>query len=140
MSVMAPSIVTSLLAAVLVGCTQASPPLPAESAVPRPDPLPGVKLSLDAIRQQMFHVGAGRRLKPASWPGGGRVAVGLSFDVDNATATLSTGTLDYEVISRGEYGAVDGVPRLLRLLDRQHVPASFFIPAVSLELHPQMVK
>ena len=88
----------------------------------------------------MFHVSAGRRLKPASWPGGARVAVGLSFDVDNATATLSTGTLDYEVITRGEYGAVDGVPRILRMLDRQQVPVSFFIPAVSALLHPQMIK
>jgi peptidoglycan-N-acetylglucosamine deacetylase len=130
----------TLLTSVLAACTQALPPPPVRSEAARPDPLPGVKLGLDALRQQMFHVGAGRRLKPVSWPGGGRVAVGLSFDVDNATATLSTGNLDYEVISRGEYGAVDGVPRLLRLLDRQHVPASFFIPAVSLELHPQMVK
>jgi peptidoglycan/xylan/chitin deacetylase (PgdA/CDA1 family) len=75
-----------------------------------------------------------------SWPGGARVAVALSFDVDNATATLSTGTLDYEVISRGEYSAVDGLPRILKLLDKHQVPASFFVPAVSIALHPQMVK
>jgi peptidoglycan/xylan/chitin deacetylase (PgdA/CDA1 family) len=87
----------------------------------------------------MFHVSAGKRLKPA-WPNGARVAVGLSFDVDNATATLSTGTIDYEIISRGEYGAVDGLPRILRLLDREQVPSSFFIPAVSAILHPQVVK
>ena len=87
----------------------------------------------------MFHVSAGRRLKPTSWPGGARVAVGLSFDVDNATAALSTGNLDYEILSR-VCGAVDGLPRLLRMLDRQQVPASFFIPAVSALLHPQMVK
>lgn len=103
-------------------------------------PLPGTKLSLDELRQQMFHVSAGKRLKPASWPGNNRVAVSLSFDVDNATATLSTGTMDYEVISRGEYGAVDGLPRILRLLDKHALPASFFIPAVSAALHPQMIK
>ncbi len=118
--------------------TPSAPPSTASSAPP-PDPLPGTKLSIDALKGQMFHVSAGRRMKPA-WPGGARVAVGLSFDVDNATATLSTGTLDYEVISRGEYGAVDGVPRLLKMLDRQRVPVSFFIPAVSALLHPQMVK
>jgi peptidoglycan/xylan/chitin deacetylase (PgdA/CDA1 family) len=104
------------------------------------DPLPGTKLSLDQLRQQMFHVSAGRRLKPASWPNGARVAVGFSFDVDNATATLSQGVLDYEVISRGEYGAVDGLPRILRLFDKHGLPASFFIPAVSAALHPQMIK
>ena len=104
------------------------------------NPLPGTKLSLDELRKQMFHVSAGKRLKPSSWPGGARVAVSLSFDVDNATATLSTGTLDYEVISRGEYGAVDGLPRILRLLDKHQMPASFFIPAVSAALHPNMIK
>jgi peptidoglycan-N-acetylglucosamine deacetylase len=125
----------------LSGCAQpATPPPPPSADAPRQDPLPGTRLSLDELRQQMFHVGAGRRLKPTSWPGGGRVAVGLSFDVDNATATLSTGNLDYEVISRGEYGAVDGLPRILRMLDRQQIPASFFIPAVSVELHPNMIK
>jgi peptidoglycan/xylan/chitin deacetylase (PgdA/CDA1 family) len=97
-------------------------------------------LSLDELRKQMFHVSAGKRLKPPSWPDGNRVAVSLSFDVDNATATLSTGTLDYEVISRGEYGAVDGLPRILRLLDKHKLPASFFIPAVSAAFHPQMIK
>lgn len=112
----------------------------APAAAAAPDPLPGVRLSIEALGAQMFHVSAGRRLKPPSWPGGARVAVGLSFDVDNATATLSTGTIDYEVISRGEYGAVDGLPRILRLLARHQVPASFFIPAVSALLHPRMIE
>jgi peptidoglycan/xylan/chitin deacetylase (PgdA/CDA1 family) len=112
----------------------------AQAPAPTRDPLPGTRLSLDELRAQMFHVGAGRRLKPAAWPNGARVAVGFSFDVDNATATLSQGVLDYEVISRGEYGAVDGLPRILRLLTKHGVPASFFIPAVSAALHPQMVK
>lgn len=116
----------------------AQPPAPAAPEA-RPDPLPGTKLSVDQLKTRMFHVSAGKRLKGA-WPNGARVAVGLSFDVDNATATLSTGNLDYEVLSRGEYGAVDGLPRILRMLDRQQVPASFFIPAASAVLHPEMIK
>ena len=126
------------LTAALAGCAQ-SPETPAAAQQPPPDPLPGTKLSVDELKAQMFHVSAGKRLKPA-WPNGARVAVGLSFDVDNATATLSTGNLDYEIISRGEYGAVDGLPRILRLLDRQQIGASFFIPAVSAILHPQVIK
>jgi peptidoglycan/xylan/chitin deacetylase (PgdA/CDA1 family) len=102
-------------------------------------PQPGIKLTLDQLKAQMFHVSAGRRLKPKAWPNGSRVAVGLSFDVDNASASLATGDLISESISRGEYGAVDGVPRILRLLDKHNVPASFFIPAVSHLLHPQMI-
>ncbi len=117
---------------------EAQAPAPAPPAV-KPNPLPGVTKSLDELRAEMFHVGAGKRLKPTEWPGGNRVAVALSFDVDNATMALSQGNLDYEVLSRGEYGAVDGLPRLLRLLDSQKVPASFFIPAVSSLLHPQMI-
>jgi peptidoglycan/xylan/chitin deacetylase (PgdA/CDA1 family) len=102
-------------------------------------PQPGIKLPLTELEAQMFHVSAGPRLKPRAWPNDARVAVGLSFDVDNATADLATGNLISESISRGEYGAVDGLPRILRLLDRQQVPASFFIPAVSHLLHPQMI-
>lgn len=101
--------------------------------------LPGTRLTIDQLRAQFFHVGAGRRLKPKSWPNGARVAVALSFDVDNASAALSVGDLGSETLSRGEYGAVDGLPRILRLLDTHQVPASFFIPAVSALLHPQMI-
>jgi len=115
------------------------PAAPAAAQEARPDPLPGTRLSVDQLKAQMFHVSAGKRLK-GPWPNGARVAVGLSFDVDNATATLSTGNLDYEILSRGEYGAVDGLPRILRMLDRQQVPASFFIPAASAVLHPDMIK
>ena len=56
-----------------------------------------------------------------------------------ATADLATGNLVSESISRGEYGAVDGLPRILRLLDTHQLPASFFIPAVSHLLHPEMI-
>ncbi|MGE0360676.1 MAG: polysaccharide deacetylase [Vicinamibacterales bacterium] len=130
-----------LLTALASACApagQAQAPA-APAAAERPNPLPGVTKSLEQLESEMFHVSAGRRLKPASWPGGNRVAVALSFDVDNASMALSQGNLDYEVLSRGEYGAVDGLPRILRMLDRQQVPASFFIPAVSAALHPQMV-
>ncbi|HUE84815.1 MAG TPA: amidohydrolase family protein [Vicinamibacterales bacterium] len=112
----------------------------AQSSASSQAPLPGTRLSLEELRTQMFHVSAGRRLRPASWPLGARVAVSLSFDVDNATASLSQGVLDYEVLSRGEYGAVDGLPRILRLLDKHKIPASFFIPAVAAALHPRMIE
>jgi len=53
-------------------------------------PQPRTKLPLSQLEAQVFHVSAGRRLKPAVWPNGARVAVGMSFDVDNATAELAT--------------------------------------------------
>ena len=136
-----PLVFTLLTAVAAAACTAppAGAPAPVAPVAEKPPPLPGVTKSLDQLKAEMFHVGAGRRLKPAQWPGGNRVAVALSFDVDNATMALSQGNLDYEVLSRGEYGAVDGLPRLLRMLDTHQVPASFFIPAVSALLHPQMV-
>ncbi|MFN8061461.1 MAG: polysaccharide deacetylase [Vicinamibacterales bacterium] len=107
---------------------------------PGPNAQPGTRLSLDELKKQMFKVSAGRRIHPSSWPNGARVAAALSFDVDNATTSLRSGDLGSEVLSRGEYGAVDGLPRILRMLKRQNVPASFYIPAVSALLHPQMIK
>ncbi len=103
-------------------------------------PQPGVLLSLDQLKAEMFHVSAGRRLKPRVWPNGARVAVSLSFDVDNATIPLLNGDLSSDALSRGEYAAVDGLPRILAALDRQGIPASFYIPAVSAILHPSVIK
>ena len=100
---------------------------------------PASKLSVDQLKAQV-RVTAGRRLRPQSWPNGGRVAVALSFDVDNMSASLARGDLAPGVLSRGEYGALDGLPRVLRLLDKYQLPASFFIPAVSDALHPQMIR
>ena len=106
---------------------------------PPANPLSGTRLSLDEVKQQFFRVSAGRRLRPRSWPNNSKVAVALSFDVDNASPALSRGDLGPEILSRGEYGAIDGLPRILRLLDTHNIAASFFIPAVSAALHPQMV-
>ncbi len=105
-----------------------------------PTSMPGLKLGLDELKAQYAHVGVGKRLKPKKWPNGARVAVALSFDVDNATVPLSRGDLGSEVICRADmYGAVDGLPRILRVLDKENVPASFFIPAVSAALNPEIV-
>lgn len=100
---------------------------------------PGTQLSIEELRQQLTRVSAGRRMKPRSWPNGARVAVAFTFDVDNVAGALARGNLGSGVLSRGEYGAIDGLPRVLRLLDTHDVPATFFIPAVSAALHPQMV-
>ena len=81
-------------------------------------------------------VRAGRSLKPASWPDGARCAVALSFDSDHETLTLRSGEASPGRLSQGEYGARAGVPRILRLLDRYAVPATFFVPAVTAMLYP----
>jgi peptidoglycan/xylan/chitin deacetylase (PgdA/CDA1 family) len=60
----------------------------------------------------------------------------LSFDSDHETIDLRNGGKSLSRISQGQYGARAGVPRILKVLDRHAVPATFFMPAVSAMLHP----
>ena len=82
-------------------------------------------------------VRAGRSLKPAHWPGGARVAVTLSFDSDHETTTLRFGDTSPGKLSQGEYGARVAIPRILDLLQRNDIRATFFVPAVVALLYPQ---
>jgi peptidoglycan/xylan/chitin deacetylase (PgdA/CDA1 family) len=81
-------------------------------------------------------VRAGRSLLPASWPGGARVAVALSFDSDHETLTLRAAERSPGKLSQGQYGNRQGVPRIRRLLKKHDVPATFFVPAVIALLYP----
>ena len=84
-------------------------------------------------------VRAGRSLNPDSWPDGARVAVLLSFDVDNETIWLRNGDTNVGGLSQGQYGARVGLGRVLDLLDDADIPASFFAPAVSFMLKPEQI-
>ena len=101
---------------------------------------PGVRLNTDEIEAIANRVRAGRSLQPERWPNGARVAVLLSFDVDNDTILLArSDNPSIGAMSQGEYGARVGLQRVVDLVDRHNIPASFFIPAVSLILQPGMV-
>jgi peptidoglycan/xylan/chitin deacetylase (PgdA/CDA1 family) len=86
------------------------------------------------------HVRAGRSLAPKAWKDGARCAVALSFDSDHETIELRFGGKSYGKLSQGQYGARQGMPRILALLERHGVPASVFMPAVSAMLHEQEAK
>jgi peptidoglycan/xylan/chitin deacetylase (PgdA/CDA1 family) len=83
---------------------------------------------------------AGRSLAPASWPGGARCCVSLSFDADHDTIPLRDGDESPMRISQGQYGSRRGVPRIRALLERHGIRASFFYPAVSALLYPEEVR
>ncbi len=83
---------------------------------------------------------AGRSLRPASWPGGARCAVAISFDADHETIPLRDADESPMRISQGQYGNRQAVPRIRALLARESVPASFFYPAVSALLYPEEVR
>jgi len=110
----------------------------AQTQAPAPTVKPGWRWSMDTVRAVVNAVRAGRSLQPTAWPNGARVAVLLSFDVDNETVALRFGEPNPGTLSQGQYGSREGLGRVLRLLDRYKVPATFFIPSVSLALAPEM--
>ena len=65
-------------------CAQAQP-------VPQTTAKPGWQWSIDSVNRVVNEVRAGRSLQPKSWPNGARVAVLLSFDVDNETIAIRYG-------------------------------------------------
>ena len=72
-----------------------------------------------------------------------RAAACFTFDVDAESPILfdhpeAAGWLD--VMSHQAYGPRTGVPRLLRVLDRQGIRATFFVPGYSAERWPNVVR
>jgi peptidoglycan/xylan/chitin deacetylase (PgdA/CDA1 family) len=63
----------------------------------------------------------------------------FSFDVDNESPLLARGTTDPGPLTDPEFGATEGVPRIVKILDKYNIPATFFMPAVSAMLAPDMI-
>jgi peptidoglycan/xylan/chitin deacetylase (PgdA/CDA1 family) len=132
-------VVLLALIAWLPGCSAPSAPrAPSSGTQPAAAVNPiTVDSTEEQIRQAVGTARVGRKLTPKSWPHGARVAVCLSFDVDNEL--LQRANPLPVPLSVGEYGATTSVPRILDVLDRHQVPATFFIPAMGVMLHPEMV-
>lgn len=78
-----------------------------------------------------------------TWPEGKRAAASLTFDVDAESAMLSldkSSAARMSVMSHQAYGPTVGVPRLLRLLARHDVRATFFVPGYTAERYPDAVR
>ncbi len=88
-------------------------------------------------RARVNRVRAGRRLRPATWPQGARCAVALSFDADHETFEMGAGGEAIGRLAWGEFGRRVGVPRILAVLERHGVPATFFCPAVAALIGPE---
>jgi peptidoglycan-N-acetylglucosamine deacetylase len=99
------------------------------------------QLSPEQIAAQVNVVRGGADLTPKSWPNGTKVAVSLSFDVDTEPVWMGfQKQTSPSYMSRGEYGARVGMPRVMKLLEKHEINATFFIPAVSMLLHPEIVR
>lgn len=61
----------------------------------------------------------------------------LSFDFDALSVWLEYGgNVTPNMLQRGEYGARVGVPRILELLKRYRLPATFFVPGHTVDSFP----
>ena len=116
-----------------------SAPFVAPAQQTAPPPQPGVKWSEEQLLKAVAPVRAGRKLTPKTWPNNSRVAVCLSFDNDNESWLLAAGNTSPTTLSTADFGAQTGLPRILALLDKYRISSTFFIPAVSALLHPEMI-
>src|SRR5262245_48198053 len=100
---------------------------------------PGARWTDAQLEDAAKLAGVARKLTPKVWPNGARVAVALSFDTDTEAPLLRDGTTSLTSLSASQFGAESGVPRIISLLDRHQIPATFFVTGVDAMLHPEMV-
>ena len=65
-----------------------------------------------------------------------RNIVCLTFDFDAMSGFIARGMTSPTPVSRGEFGADVATPRLLELLKKHKIPASWFIPGHTLDTYP----
>src|SRR3954471_13520223 len=78
-----------------------------------------------------------------TWPEGRRAAAAFTFDVDAESCVLAhdpTSAARMSLMSHQAYGPKVAVPRLLRVLERQDVRATFFVPGFTAECYPDPVR
>jgi peptidoglycan/xylan/chitin deacetylase (PgdA/CDA1 family) len=80
-------------------------------------------------------------VQPVSATTSGQLVVALTFDFDAESPWLGdTKPGSPSAVSRGTYGATEGVPRILALLGRLGLPATFYIPGDTADRHPDVSK
>jgi peptidoglycan/xylan/chitin deacetylase (PgdA/CDA1 family) len=65
-----------------------------------------------------------------------RLTVSLTFDHDSLSDGIRRGDSPVK-LSHAEFGHRVGVPRILELLAREGIPASWFVPGATLDLYPE---
>jgi peptidoglycan-N-acetylglucosamine deacetylase len=77
------------------------------------------------------------------WPSPHRAGFALTFDVDAESAILAVDPAyarRLTTMSHQAYGPKVGVPRLLRMLERQGLRATFFVPGLTADRYPGTVE
>jgi peptidoglycan/xylan/chitin deacetylase (PgdA/CDA1 family) len=86
---------------------------------------------------------ATRPADPVPWPDGNQAAAVLGYDMDAEAVVLAIDVSHGErlsVMSHQAYGPVTGVPRILAMLARQEVTATFFVPGYTAERYPELLR
>lgn len=81
--------------------------------------------------------------QPIQWPGGARCAFVVKIDVDAEYVWLQMDASSKDrpmVLSIGEYGPRRGIWRLLDVLDRYGIRASFMVPGKVAEKYPDAIR
>ena len=80
------------------------------------------------------------------WPGKCKSAAMFTFDLDgetiwdNANASLPNGGKYIKSVSLGRYGPKRSVPLILDMMDKYNLKCTFFIPGVTAERYPDLVR
>ncbi len=80
---------------------------------------------------------------PVTWPDGVQAAACLTFDVDAEAPALTVNLAAANrmmPMSHQSYGPLVGVPRILALLDRHEIKATFFVPGYTAHRYPDVVR
>lgn len=80
--------------------------------------------------------------RPIEWPDGKRVAllIAVHFEADAICYTHPDGSQDSHDLTNRQYGARVGMWRLLKILERQGLTATFFICGAAAEKYPEVAK
>jgi peptidoglycan/xylan/chitin deacetylase (PgdA/CDA1 family) len=81
--------------------------------------------------------------EPIAWPDGFTAAACLTFDMDAEAAILTadiTSVHRMTPMSHQSYGPLVAVPRILSLLARHDITATFFVPGYSAHRYPEVVR
>jgi len=98
----------------------------------RPGPASGTGLASSAVPPA-----------PVTWPTGVSAAACLTFDMDAEAPILTADISSIDrmtPMSHQSYGPLVGVPRILELLGRHDIKATFFVPGYSAHRYPGIVR
>ena len=75
------------------------------------------------------------------WPNNKRIAIMMAFDLDAESLWEEHDDhTNLMSVHRGTYGPLQGMPRILNLMDKHDIKATFFVPGITAERYPEVAK